>query len=147
MTLKDRLLKDMRTAMKAKDFLRKDVLTMVRAALLQIEKDKRIELDDKGVLEVIAKEVKSRREAIELFKQGGRQDLVQKNEHEIEILTGYLPPQLSEQEVRDAVQRAIERTGAESMKDMGKVMSVLMQELRGSVDGGTVSKVVKEFLQ
>ncbi len=147
MALKDRLLEDMRAAMKAKDSLRKNVLTMVRAAILQIEKDKRIELDDKDVIGVIAKEVKSRKEAIELFKQGGRQDLVQKNEDEIEILTGYLPPQLSESEIRESVQRAVERVGAESMKDMGKVMAVLMKELKGSADGGALSKVVKEFLQ
>ncbi|HQA48369.1 MAG TPA: GatB/YqeY domain-containing protein, partial [Bacillota bacterium] len=76
MTLKDRLLSDMRTAMKQKDTVRKTVLSMARAAILQLEKDKRTELDDQGVMEVIAKEIKSRKEALEMFKQGGRQDLV-----------------------------------------------------------------------
>ncbi|MGI6704459.1 MAG: GatB/YqeY domain-containing protein [Clostridia bacterium] len=147
MTLKEKLLLDMRTAMKQRDSFRKSVLTMVRAAVLQIEKDKRTELDDRGVIEVIAKEVKSRKEALKMFKQGGRQDLVDKNEKEIEILSEYLPPQLSEDEIRAAIKKAIERTGAESMKDMGKVMSAVMPDLKGSADGGTVNRLVKELLQ
>lgn len=147
MTLKEKLLLDMRTAMKQRDSFRKSVLTMVRAAVLQIEKDKRTELDDRGVIEVIAKEVKSRKEALKMFKQGGRQDLVDKNEKEIEILSEYLPPQLSEDEIRAAIKKAIERTGAESMKDMGKVMSAVMPDLKGRADGGTVNRLVKELLQ
>ncbi len=147
MTLKDRLLSDMRTAMKAKDSFRKSVLTMTRAAIQQIEKDKRTELDDQGVIEIIAKEIKSRREAIELFKQGERQDLIDKNQREIEILGEYLPPQLSEAEIGEIVKNAIEKTGAVGMKDMGKVMSAVMPQLKGRAEGGTVNKMVKEFLQ
>jgi len=147
MSLKDRLLSDMRTAMKERDSERKSVLSMARAAVLQIEKDKRTELDDQGVIEVIAKEIKSRKEAIELFKQGGRQDLVDKNEREIEILSEYLPPQLSEAEIRNIIQEIIAKTGAAGMKDMGKVMGAVMPQVKGKADGGTVNRLVKEMLQ
>jgi uncharacterized protein YqeY len=147
MSLKDRLLSDMRTAMKQRDSERKSVLSMARAAVLQIEKDKKIELDDQGVIEVIAKEIKSRREAIELFKQGGRQDLVDKNEREIEILSEYLPPQLSEAEIRKLIQEIIAKTGAAGMKDMGKVMGAVMPQVKGKADGGTVNRLVNEMLQ
>jgi uncharacterized protein YqeY len=147
MSLKDRLLSDMRTAMKERDTERKSVLSMARAAVLQIEKDKRIDMDDQGVIEVIAKEIKSRKEAIELFKQGGRQDLVDKNEKEIEILGEYLPPQLSEAEIRSVIEEIIAKTGAAGMKDMGKVMGAVMPQLKGRADGGTVNRLVKEMLQ
>lgn len=147
MTLKERLLSDMRTAMKQKDTVRKTVLSMARAAILQLEKDKRTELDDQGVMEVIAKEIKSRKEALEMFKQGGRQDLVEKNEKEIEILGEYLPPQLSESEIREIIKEAIEKVGAAGMKDMGKVMGAVMPQVKGRAEGGTVNSLVKEMLQ
>ncbi|HZX47041.1 MAG TPA: GatB/YqeY domain-containing protein [Clostridia bacterium] len=147
MTLKERLLSDMRTAMKQKDTVRKTVLSMARAAILQLEKDKRTELDDQGVMEVIVKEIKSRKEALEMFKQGGRQDLVEKNEKEIEILGEYLPPQLSESEIRKIIKEAIEKVSAAGMKDMGKVMGAVMPQVRGRAEGGTVNKLVKEMLQ
>src|SRR5690554_5858062 len=144
MTLKDRLLSDMRTAMKQKDTVRKTVLSMARAAILQLEKDKRTELDDQGVMEVIAKEIKSRKEALEMFKQGGRQDLVEKNEKEIEILGEYLPPQLSESEIREIIKEAIEKVGAAGMKDMGKVMGAVMPQVKGRAEGGTVNRLRSE---
>jgi uncharacterized protein YqeY len=147
MTLKDRLLSDMRTAMKQKDTVRKTVLSMARAAILQLEKDKRTELDDQGVMEVIAKEIKSRKEALEMFKQGGRQDLVEQNEKEIEILGEYLPPQLSESEIREIIKETIEKVGAAGMKDMGKVMGAVMPQVKGRAEGGTVNRLVKEMLQ
>ena len=147
MTLKDRLLSDMRTAMKQKDTVRKTVLSMARAAILQLEKDKRTELDDQGVMEVIAKEIKSRKEALEMFKQGGRQDLVEQNEKEIEILGEYLPPQLSESEIREIIRETIEKVGAAGMKDMGKVMGAVMPQVKGRAEGGTVNRMVKEMLQ
>ncbi|HOC09117.1 MAG: GatB/YqeY domain-containing protein [Clostridiales bacterium] len=147
MTLKDRLLSDMRTAMKQKDTVRKTVLSMARAAILQLEKDKRTELDDQGVMEVIAKEIKSRKEALEMFKQGGRQDLVEQNEKEIEILGEYLPPQLSESEIREIIRETIEKVGAAGMKDMGKVMGAVMPQVKGRAEGGTVNRLVKEMLQ
>lgn len=147
MTLKERLLSDMRTAMKQKDTVRKTVLSMARAAILQLEKDKRTELDDQGVMEVIAKEIKSRKEALEMFKQGGRQDLVEQNEKEIEILGEYLPPQLSESEIREIIKETIEKVGAAGMKDMGKVMGAVMPQVKGRAEGGTVNRLVKEMLQ
>ena len=147
MTLKERLLSDMRAAMKDKDTVRKTVLSMARAAILQVEKDKRTELDDQGVMEVITKEIKSRKEALEMFKQGGRQGLVEKNEKEIEILSEYLPPQLSESEIREIIKEAIERVGAAGMKDMGKVMGAVMPQVRGRAEGNIVNKLVKEMLQ
>lgn len=147
MTLKDRLLSDMRTAMKQRDTVRKTVLSMARAAILQLEKDKRTELDDQGVMEVIAKEIKSRKEALEMFKQGGRQDLVEQNEKEIEILGEYLPPQLSESEIREIIRETIEKVGAAGMKDMGKVMGAVMPQVKGRAEGGTVNRLVKEMLQ
>jgi uncharacterized protein YqeY len=147
MTLKERLLSDMRTAMKQRDTVRKNVLSMARAAILQLEKDKRTDLDDQGVMEVIAKEIKSRKEALEMFKQGGRQDLVEQNEKEIEILGEYLPPQLSESEIREIIKETIEKVGAAGMKDMGKVMGAVMPQVKGRAEGGTVNRLVKEMLQ
>lgn len=147
MTLKDRLLSDMRAAMKERDSFRKSVLSMVRAAVLQIEKDKKTQLDDQGVIEVLAKEIKSRKEAIKMFKQGERQDLIDKSQREIEILGEYLPPQFSEVEIKDIIAEAIDKTGADSLKDMGKVMGAVMPKLKGRAEGSTVSKLVKELLQ
>ncbi|HOO11730.1 MAG TPA: GatB/YqeY domain-containing protein [Bacillota bacterium] len=147
MTLKERLLFDMRTAMKQKDAVRKTVLSMARAAILQWEKDKRTELDDQGVMEVIAKEIKSRKEALEMFKQGGRQDLVEKNEKEIKILGEYLPPQLSESEIRTIIKETIEKVSAAGMKDMGKVMAAVMPQVKGRAEGSIVNRLVKEMLQ
>jgi hypothetical protein len=147
MTLKDRLLSDMRTAMKERASLKKSVISMVRAAVLQIEKDKRTQLDDQGVIEVIAKEVKSRKEAIEMFRQGGRQDLIDKNEKEIEILSEYLPPQLSEAEIKEIIEDAVNKTGAAGLKDMGKVMGAVMPKVKGRAEGSTVNRLVKELLQ
>ena len=133
--------------MKERASLKKSVISMVRAAVLQIEKDKRTQLDDQGVIEVIAKEVKSRKEAIEMFRQGGRQDLIDKNEKEIEILSEYLPPQLSEAEIKEIIEDAVNKTGAAGLKDMGKVMGAVMPKVKGRAEGSTVNRLVKELLQ
>ncbi len=146
MSLKDRLLEDMRSAMKAQDAFRKNILSMARAAVLQIEKDKREDLDDQGVIQVLAKEVKLRRDAIEDFRKGGRQDLIEKNEKEIEILEEYLPQQLDEKEIEEIVSQTIDEVGANSMKDMGKVMGAVMPKVRGMADGTVVNKIVREYL-
>jgi len=147
MTLKDRLLSDMRTAMKERASFKKSVISMVRAAVLQIEKDKKTQLNDQGVIEVIAKEVKSRKEAIEMFRQGGRQDLIDKNEKEIEILSEYLPPQLSEAEIKVIIEDAVNKTGAAGLKDMGRVMGAVMPKVKGRAEGSIVNRLVKELLQ
>jgi len=146
MSLKDRLLQDMRSAMKARDAFRKSVLTMARAAVLKIEKDKRVELDDQQVIQVLSKEVKLRKDAIEDFKKAERQDLVEQNEKEIEILQEYLPQQLDEEEIEEIVRQTVDEVGVNSMKDMGKVMGAIMPKVSGRADGGVVSKFVKEYL-
>lgn len=146
MSLKDRLLEDMRSAMKARDAFRKNILSMARAAILQIEKDKKTELDDQGVIQVLSKEVKLRRDAIEEFKKAERCDLIEKDEKEIEILQEYLPQQLNEKEIEDIVSQTIDEIGANSMKDMGKVMGAIMPKVRGRADGGLINKIVKEYL-
>ena len=147
MSLKNRLLEDMRSAMKARDSFRKNILSMARAAILQAEKDQMVELDDEGVIQVLSKEVKLRKEALEEFKKAGRQDLVEKNQKEIEILQEYLPQQLSEEEIEELVRETIEQVGANSMKDMGKVMGAIMPKVRGRADGSLVNKIVKEYLK
>lgn len=147
MSLKEVLQQDLKTAMKEKDSIRKNVITMVRAAILQIEKDKRIELDEEGVIEVIAKGVKQRRDSIPDFERGNRQDLVENINKEIDILMAYLPQQLTEDEVSRIVSDTIIEVGAQSVKDMGKVMSALMPKLKGRADGKLVNILVKQQLQ
>lgn len=146
MSLKDVLLQDMKTAMKEKDVLRKNAIQMTRAAILQIEKDKKITLDDNAVIEVIAKEVKKRKDSIADFEKGARADLVEAAKAEIAALSGYLPAQLSESEITELVKEAISETGAASMKDMGKVMAYLMPKTKGKADGSVVNGIVKSLL-
>ena len=146
MSLKDVLLQDMKAAMKDKDVLRKNAIQMTRAAILQIEKDKQITLDDAAVIEVIAKEVKKRKDSISDFEKGGRADLVEAAQAEIAALAGYLPAQLSEDEITELVKAAISETGAVSMKDMGKVMANLMPKTKGKADGSVVNGIVKSLL-
>ncbi|MBA1337159.1 MAG: Transamidase GatB domain protein [Firmicutes bacterium] len=147
MSLKQRLLDDMRTAMKNRDAFRKNILSMARAAILQVEKDQRVDLDDQGVIEVLSKEAKLRKEAIEDFRKGNRQDLVEKNEREIEILQEYLPQQLSEEEIEEIVKQTINEVGANSIRDMGKVMGAIMPKVKGRAEGSVVNRFVKEYLQ
>lgn len=147
MSLKERLLDDMRAAMKSRDAFRKNILSMARAAVLQVEKDQRVDLDDQGVIEVLSKEAKLRKEAIGDFKKGNRQDLVEKNEREIEILQEYLPQQLSEEEIEEIVKQTINEVGANSVRDMGKVMGAIMPKVKGRADGSIVNRLVKEYLQ
>ena len=147
MSLKVRLLEDRKSALKNKDTLRKSTITMVRAAILQKEKDERIELDDDGVVGVIAKEVKQRRDSIPEFKKGNRPDLVDQLNTEINILMEYLPRQLTENEVDAMVAQTISEVGAMGMKDMGKVMGALMPKLKGRADGKLVNEIVKKHLQ
>jgi uncharacterized protein YqeY len=147
MSLKEVLQQDLKTAMKEKDSIRKSVITMIRAAILQVEKDKKIELDDEGVIEVIAKGVKQRKDSIPEFEKGNRLDLVENIQKEIDILMAYLPQQLSEDEVSKIVAETIVEVGAQSAKDMGKVMSALMPKVKGRADGKLVNMIVKQQLQ
>lgn len=146
MSLKDTLLGDMKTAMKEKDVLRKNTVQLVRAAILQKEKDQQITLDDEGILDVIAKEVKSRRDSLVEFEKGGRQDLVDAANRELEVLLGYLPRQLSPEEIEALVKEAIAETGAESMRDIGKVMAAVRPKTKGVADGKQVNEAAKKLL-
>ncbi len=147
MSLKEVLQQDLKTAMKEKDSIRKNAIIMVKSAILQIEKDKRIELDDEGVIEVIAKGVKQNRDSIPEFEKGNRQDLIENINKEIDFLMAYLPQQLTEDEVSRIVSDTIFEVGAQSAKDMGKVMSALMPKVKGRADGKLVNILVKQQLQ
>ncbi|MDI3508520.1 MAG: uncharacterized protein PWP48_904 [Clostridiales bacterium] len=147
MSLKEQLLKDMQSAMKSRDNLRKTTISMARAAILQVEKDKQIQLDDDGVIDVLAKEIKSRKDAIPEFERGNRPDLVQKLEAEIAILNEYMPKQLSPEEINRLIDDAIEEVNAQSVKDIGAVMKTLMPRIRGRADGAIVNQMVKARLQ
>ena len=146
MALKEQLFVDLKEAMKAKDTTRKNTIQLIRAGILQIEKDSRTELDDSGVLDVIAKELKKRRDALADFKKANRTDLIDETNKEIEVLLGYLPKQLSEDEVKEIVQQTITETGAQSMKDMGKVMKAIGPKIKGRADNKQVSELVKKLL-
>lgn len=148
MSLKDRLTADMKQAMKDREAgkLRLSVIRMVRANIKYVEIDKKRELSEEEVLDVLAKEVKMRRDSIEEFKKGNRPDLVENLEQEIDILMQYLPQQLSEQEVRVLVAETIEESKAASAKDMGKVMAALMPKVKGRADGKMVNTIVRELL-
>ena len=147
MSLKEQLTADMKDAMKNKEKERLAVIRMVRGAIRQQEIDGQKELGDEDVIAVISKEVKMRRDSIEEFKKGAREDLVEKTQAEIDGLLPYLPAQLSEDEVRELVKAAVEQTGAATPKDMGKVMGVLMPKVKGRADGKMVNTIVKSFLQ
>lgn len=144
--LKEQLLEDLKNAMKEKDEIRKNAVQMVRAAILQVEKDNGISLEDDKIIEIIAKEVKKRKDSIEDYKKGERQDLVVQIETEIEILSKYLPEQLSKEEIKKVVEQVIKEVEATSIKDMGKVMKVAKEKIGASADGKAINEVVKELL-
>ncbi len=144
--LKEKLLEDLKNSMKEKNIVRKNVIQMVRAAILQIEKDKGIEVDDKKILEIIAKEVKTRNDSIADFEKGGREDLVEQAKQEIEILSEYLPKQLTKEELKEKVEIIIKETGATTIKDMGKIMKAAKEQIGTAADGRSINEVVKELL-
>ena len=147
MSLKDKLMLDLKEAMKDKDTIRKNTVQLVRSGVLQIEKDKKIELDDDGVLDVISKELKKRRDSMPDYVKSGRQDLIDNLNKEIEVLLTYLPKQLTEDEIRAIVEEAVKETGATTMKDMGKVMANVTPKVKGRADNKIVSGLVKQMLQ
>lgn len=146
MPLKEKLMEDMKESMKSKDKVRKNVVTMVRAAIKQREVDERIELEDTDIIDIIAKQVKQKNDAIEDFKKGNRQDLVDLTNEEIKILLEYLPPQLSDDEIEQIVREAVEQTGAQTKKETGKVMALLMPKVKGKADGKKVNQIVAKYL-
>lgn len=149
MTLKDRLVEDMKEAMKAKEEgkLRLSVIRMARAAIKNAEIDKRHELSDPEVVEVLAREVKQRRDSILEFEKAGRPDFVQTLNQEIAILMDYLPQQMSEAEIRELASQVVQEVGARDVKDLGKVMGKLIPLTKGKADGKLVNQIVKELLQ
>jgi uncharacterized protein YqeY len=147
MSLQDRLANDLKTAMKAKDQLRMDVIRMIKAALLNKEIELKKNLDDAEMSKVMTTLVKQRRESIEQYQKAKRDDLAAKEIKEIAIIEGYLPKAASPEDIANAVEAAIKETGASSMKDMGNVMKAVMARLTGqTVDGRLVSDLVKSKL-
>lgn len=144
--LKEQLLNDLKDAMKEKDEIKKNTIQMVRAAILQVEKDKGIELDDAQIIDIIAKESKKRKDAAVDFEKSGREDLIAQNSKELEILSNYLPKQLSKEEIGNVVKNVISKVGATSIKEMGAVMKEAKAEIGAAADGKTINEVVKELL-
>jgi len=145
--LKDQLMADLKSAMKEKDNIKKATVTMLRAAIKQKEVDDRIELSDENIIDIIAKQIKQKKGAIEEFKKGDRQDLIDEAENEIKILSCYMPEQLSNDEIKKIVESVVSELGASTMKDMGKVMSKVKEETKGRADGKVISDMVKEILK
>jgi len=146
MALKDRITEDMKAAMKAGAKERLATIRLALAAIKQREVDERIALDDPQVLAVLDKMIKQRRESITQFQTGGRADLVAKETAEIAVLQGYLPAQLTEAEIDEAIAQAIAATGAASVKDMGKVMALVKPKAQGRADLGAISARIKQKL-
>lgn len=144
--LKERLMEDLKESMKEKNVLKKNVVQMVRAAILQIEKDKQVVLDDEQVLEVIAKEMKKRKDSLTDFEKSGREDLIHNVKEEIAILQGYLPETLSEEELEKVVKEVIQKVEANSLKDMGKVMKEAKAQIGNRADGRQINEMVKKLL-
>ena len=144
--LKEKLMQDLKDAMKEKNEIKKNTVQMVRASILQVEKDKAVVLEDNQIIDIIAKEVKKRKDAALDFEKSGRDDLIAQNNAEIEVLINYLPKQLSKEEIEEIVKKVIEETGATSMKDMGMVMKGAKEKIGAAADGKTINEVVKSLL-
>ena len=145
MYLKGKIQEDITSALKAGDRVRTGTLRMLLAAMVNKEKEGK-EVSEEQLGDVVATEAKKRREAKEAFEKGGRPELAQKEKAELEVLTPYLPEQLSEEEITELVKKAVEKTKATTQKDMGKVMGELAPLVKGKADGALVSKIVKESL-
>ncbi|MBF4694918.1 GatB/YqeY domain-containing protein [Fusibacter ferrireducens] len=146
MSLTNKLTDDLKDAMRSKDKVRKSVITMLRAAIKQIEIDERREVSDDDVIDIIAKQIKQKKSAIEDFSDGGREDLVDLTKTEIDLLMTYMPEQLSEEAIVEIIAKAIETTGATTMKDMGKVMGIVSEATKGKADSKHIADLVKKSL-
>ncbi len=146
MTIKDKLKSDLITAMKEKDTVRKNVVQLIKAGVLQVEKDNKITLDDEGVLDVIAKQLKQRRDSLPDYEKSGRDDLIAQLKREMELLMEYLPAQLSHEELVAIVKKAIAETGASTIKDMGRIMKEVMPQTKGRADGKEINAIARELL-
>lgn len=146
MTLQNRLQQDMQAAMRERDELRRDTLRMVVAAVYNAQKQAGRDLTDDEVMAVLAREVKTRRESVEAFTSGGRHEAAAKEQAEIAVISAYLPEQLGADEVARLVAQAVDESGASSVRDVGKVMAVLMPRVKGRADGKQVSALVAQEL-
>ena len=144
--LKEKLLEDLKDAKKTKNVNKKNAVQMVRTAILQIEKDKGIEVSDEQILGIVAKEVKTRKDAIAEYEQANREDLIEKANEEIKALEEYLPKQLTDEELVAEVKKVIEKLNATSMKDMGPVMKEAKATIGAQADGKRINEVVKSLL-
>lgn len=147
MILRERVSLDMREALKAGDKIRLSTLRLLLSEMKNAEIAKRKELDDEGVLEVVSREVRKRRESIAEFEKAGRDDLSSKERIEAQILEAYLPPQLSQEELAAIVDKALRESGAVSLKEMGKVMALIMPQIKGRAEGKTVNEMVRKALE
>ena len=144
--LKEKLMEDLKNSMKEKLVLRKNVVQMIRAAILQVEKDKQIEVSDEQIIELMAKEAKKRRDSLVDYEKSGREDLIEDIKKEIEIIEEYLPKQLTKEELHKIIKEIIQKVGATSMKDMGQVMKAAKEATGAKADGKAINEVVKELL-
>jgi len=146
MNLKDKIKADIKEAMRSKDSFKRDVLRNLSAAIKQIEVDERKELNNSDIEAILTKYAKQREDALKQFKEAGRDDLVQKEQLELDIVRSYLPKPLSDEELKEAVKKVIEEVGATSMRDMGKIMGKMKQLYGSRADGSKVNAIVKEIL-
>ncbi len=146
MTIREKIEEDIRQSMRSQNRQRLDTLRFLKNAIQMVEKDQQKELDDTGVTEVIAKQVRERRESIRMFEEGSRTDLVAKESAELAVLEEYMPPQMSAEQLSTLIREVIQQVGAETPRDKGRVMGRLMPQVRGLADGTQVNALVDEIL-
>ena len=146
MSLKEKPQEDLKSSMKNKDTIRKSVVTLIRAAIKQYEVDNRVELADDAIIDIISKQLKQRKDSLAEFEKANRDDLIEETKSEIQVLEGYLPQQLSEEELEKIVIETIAEVGATSMKDMGKIMATIKPKTAGRADGRKINELVKKNL-
>lgn len=144
--LKEKLLEDLKKSMKEKNINRKNAVQMVRASILQIEKDKQIEVTDEQILEIITKEVKKRKDALADFQKANREDLINQVNEEISVLEEYLPKQLTDEELESKIKEIINKVGATTIKDLGIVMKEAKSEIGATADGKRINEIVRKLL-
>lgn len=144
--LKDRITEQVKTSMKARELEKVKVLRNIQSVIKQIEIDRKIELEDAGILEILQKQLKQRQESLHIFKENGREDLVQKEQFEIDIINDFMPQQMTEAELAELINQEVSAQGASSMQDMGKVMGALKTKTAGRADPAVMSQLVKKAL-
>lgn len=146
MDIKEKLMEDLKVAMKNKDVIKKNTITLIRASILQYEKDNKTQLDDNGIIEIISKELKKRNDSLVEYEKSGRSDLTDALKQEIEVVKEYLPEPLTQEELELIVKETIAEVEAKDMKDMGKVMQGVKAKTLGRADGRTINEIVKKLL-